>query len=53
MVSCIPIKSESFSVRSIWSIDETLIGTTTPGQSGPGRNCNDDSALPRTPEIKY
>ena len=24
--------------NSIWSIDETLIGTTTQGQSGPGSN---------------
>ena len=25
---------------SIWSIDETLIATTTPGQSGPGNSGN-------------
>ena len=26
--------------NSIWLIDGTLIGTTTPGQSGPGSNNN-------------
>ena len=27
---------------SIWSIDETLTGITTSGQSGPGSNGNDE-----------
>ena len=29
-------------VCSIWSIDRTLSGTTTPGQSEPGSNCNEE-----------
>ena len=26
---------------SIWPIDRTLLGATTPGQSGPGSNVNE------------
>ena len=36
---------------SIWSIDWTLTGTTTPGQSGPGSNGN-KGVLPITPGLK-
>ena len=27
---------------SIWSIDRTLLGATTPGQSGPGNDGNEE-----------
>ena len=38
MVLIIPVKYESFLNISIWAIDETLLGITTPGQGGPGSN---------------
>ena len=41
MASSIPIKYKSFLNRSIWPIYETLTGTTTSGQSGPGSNGNE------------
>ena len=28
---------------SIWLIDKTLLGATTPGQSGPGSNGNESA----------
>ena len=44
-----PIGYESFLDRFIWSIDETLKGTTTPGQSGHGSNCKEE--VPDIPQI--
>ena len=35
------IEYELFKKKSIWPIDESLIGTTTTGQSGPGSNGNE------------
>ena len=41
MVLSIPIKYKKFSNRSIWTTDEALTGTITPGQSGPVSDCNE------------
>ena len=49
MISCIPIEYKSFFNKSIWPIDETLTGTTTPGQGGPGSNGNKE--VLHTPQI--
>ena len=48
MVSSIPIEYKKILNRSIWLIDRTLTGTTSPGQSGPESN----STLPRTSELE-
>ena len=37
---------------SIWSIEGTLRGTTTPGQSGPGSNGNEGIPIPKAPELE-
>ena len=42
MISNIPIEYKPFLNRSIWPIDGTLTGTTTPDQSQPGSNDNED-----------
>ena len=37
---------------SIWTIDRTLLGATTPGQSGPGNDGNKVySAFPKVPAL--
>ena len=41
ILSNIPIEYELFLNRSIWYTDETLTGTNTPCQSGPGSNGNE------------
>ena len=41
MASSIPIKYELLSNRSIWILDTTQTGTTTPYQSGTGINGNE------------
>ena len=34
-------KVQQMITQFYWPIDGTLTGTTTPGQSGPGSNCNE------------
>ena len=42
----------TISNKSIWSIDKRLTSTTTPGQSGPGGNNNEEySKLSRVPKL--
>ena len=36
----VPFQTIHFSISSIWPIDRTLSGATTPGQSEPGNNGN-------------
>ena len=50
------IQAIQFSIRtqfsSIWSIDRTLSGATTPGQSGPGSDGNKEFfRIPQTPAL--
>ena len=48
-----PIKYELNLYLSIWSIDGTLTGITTQGQSEPGSNSNEGySDVPRFPEVE-
>ena len=49
MASSIPIKYKLFLNRSIYPIGETLIGTTTLGQSRTGSNGNEE--VLGTPQI--
>ena len=41
MLHLINIRIRTILNISIWLIDGTLTGTTTPGQSEPGSNCNE------------
>ena len=45
MSKTVPFQTIQFSMNilfsSIWPIDKTLSDATTPGQSGPGSNCNE------------
>ena len=45
MASSIPFEYKRFLKKSIQLMDETLIGTITPGQSGPGINGNEGVLL--------
>ena len=46
MSKTVPYKTILFSIRtqfsSFWPIDKSLSGATTPGQSGPGSDCNEE-----------
>ena len=46
-----PMKYEYFLNKSICPCDKTLIGTTTPGQSGPGSNANE--GVHNIPQISW
>ena len=48
MVSSIPIQYKWFSNKSIWSIEETLTGTTTPSGSGSNSNKGVSSPPPQS-----
>ena len=52
MVSNIPIQYIYFSNGSIWPMNGTLTGTTTPGPSGPRSNGNEGVHLPPRPSKK-
>ena len=41
-----------FKCQTVWPIDRTLLGATTPGQSGPGSDDNEAySAFPKAPAL--